>query len=123
MCRRLIKTYETRIDARYLKGYKFERPINLYELINIIQKSNTPILDIYIRENGDIGSKIFEGYYSLEKFYTIYDNLDKQDIEGLTIRLQNNYIVYVIDETYISLMSQDNAELDDVLNLTRMDSL
>lgn len=117
------KIFEEKKEKEFLKGYRFNQDYDNLQLIDDVNSSDFSINNVYISEIGDIGSKMFEGNYSLDNFYLIYGRINKKDIETIRLDLQNEVMLYLSDNKYVSLSSSEDIELDDIFKKKHKKSL
>ena len=68
-----------------------------------------------MEEVGDIGTKTFEGDYKLSDFYLKYNQINKTQVESVTVNLQTGTRLY-LKPPYLSLFSKENVELGELLS-------
>lgn len=109
------KIYEERFNDSFVRGYTSYQKITIMNLIKQLQDANIVINSVYVNEKADLGLKIFEGNYSLDKFLIKYNEI-KKDIESIILNLENNCKLYVNNTNYIGLSSNDDIELNDLFS-------
>lgn len=104
---------------KYSKIYKSSSTYDTMEIINKLLENNINIIRVYIVEDADLGMKRFEGNYSFDDFMLIYNKIDKNDISSLVLYLENEIKLYLGSGEYISMVSKDNIELNDLLDKSK----
>lgn len=112
------KVFEDKFNGSFIKGYELSQKCDILNVIKIFQDSNVMINNVYVNENADLGLKTFQGNYSLDEFLIKY-NLIKKDIESVILSLDNNNRLYINNENYISLSSDNDIELNDLLDKSK----
>lgn len=104
------------INNKHLKCYKSDVQINIIELLEQIQTCGININKLYLHESSDLGMKLFEGEYSLENFLLMHEKFDKEEIENITIFLDDNTKIIIDGKgQYISVFSKNNIELPELI--------
>lgn len=113
------KVLENQRENKYTKIYKTTEKYDTIDIINKLQQNNINITNVYVVEDADLGMKSFEGNYSLNDFMLLYSRINKNDMASLVLYLENENKIYLGSGEYISLLSKNNIELNDLLEKSK----
>ncbi len=107
------KVFEDKFNDEFIKGYRLSQQYTTLDIVKFFQDAGILIKNIHVSENADLGMKNIQGNYSLDDFLNKY-NLIKKNIDSIMLSLDGNNQVYVSNDNYVSLMSKNNIEIENL---------
>ena len=118
------KISEESFMGSFYKVYKVSEEYGVCNIINSLLDNGLIITSVNIKQEEDIGGKVYQGTYDVNLFINnIYDELQNYIDCSFEIKLQNDIIekltFYPNSSTLVVISYSKNFEVTDILNNTK----
>lgn len=118
------KISEESFMGSFYKVYKVSEKYGVCNIINSLLDNGLIITSVNIKQEEDIGGKVYQGTYDVNLFINnIYDELPNYIDCSFEIKLQNDIIekltFYPNSSTLVVISYSKNFEVTDILNNTK----
>ena len=118
------KISEESFMGSFYKVYKVSEEYGVCNIINSLLDNGLIITSVNIKQEEDIGGKVYQGTYDVNLFINnIYDELPNDIDCSFEIKLQNDIIekltFYTNSSTLVVISYSKNFEVTDILNNTK----